>query len=109
MLLLRGARLDADLAELLLEQRDVVRECLQELLRVQRSENHATVDLHVRPAWYDAAEIDDELAGRVNDVGEIHVFALRDLIVECDANRLLLLIFHSDALNSLTPDSNSAP
>src|SRR5689334_10827294 len=82
----------ADLAELLFEEREIVRERLEELLGVQRREDHATVDLHVAPPRHDAPEVDDELARRMNDVREINILTLRDRVVEGDADGLLLLL-----------------
>src|SRR5262249_57468492 len=83
-------RVDADLAELRLVQPDVVRQRLEQLLGVQRRGEDATVDLHVGAARYDAAEVDDELAWRMNDVREIDVLALPDVVVDCDADRPFL-------------------
>src|SRR5438094_8453113 len=84
---------NADLPELLLEEGDVVREGLEELLGVERGHDDAAVDLDVGLPRHDAPEVDDELARRVDDVREVDVFALRDGVVEHDPD-LLLLFFH---------------
>src|SRR3954453_16817869 len=89
----RGA-VDADLAELLLENGDVLRECLEQLLGVQRRHDHAAVNLHVLPARNDAPEIDHEFARRMNDVREVDVLPLRDGVVEGDADGGLYLLVH---------------
>src|SRR5207244_12648385 len=83
---------DADLAEFLLVELDVVRQSLDKLLCVQRRHDGPAVNLHVGTARHDSAEVDDEFAGRVDDVREVDVFALRDVVIESDADRLLLLL-----------------
>src|ERR1700686_1190781 len=88
----RLRRFDANLAEFLLVERNVVGESLEELLRVQRRHDHAAVDLHVRASGHDASQIDDELARRMNDVREIDVLPLGNVVVQSDADRLLLLL-----------------
>src|SRR5881628_1744149 len=78
--------LDANLAELLLVEADVVAQSLEELLGVQRSHDRPAVDLHVGTPRNHAAEVDHEFAGGVDDVGEVDVLPLGNVVVECDAN-----------------------
>src|SRR5213082_3156239 len=84
---------DADLPEFLLEEGDVVREGLEELLGVQGGHDDAAVDLDVGLARHNTPEVDDELARRMDDVREVDVLALRHGVVEHDPD-LLLLFFH---------------
>src|SRR2546423_13978749 len=85
---------DADLAELLLEDGDVLRQRLEQLFGVERRHDHAAVHLHVLPAGNDAPEVDHELARRMNDVREVDVLPLRHGVVEGDANGGLYLLVH---------------
>src|SRR3954471_22292507 len=84
----------ADLAVLLLKDGDVLRQRLEQLLRVQRRHDHAAVDLHLRPPRNDPPEVDYEFAGRMNDVREVDVLPLRDGVVEGDAEGGLYLLVH---------------
>src|ERR1700737_1727761 len=77
-----GRPFHADLAELLLVERDVVREGFQELLGVQRSHDGPAVDLHVWTPGNDPAQVDHELAGRMDDVREVDVLTLRAVVIE---------------------------
>src|SRR4051795_8474802 len=89
----RGA-VDADLAELLLEDGDVLRQRLEQLLGVQRRHDHAAVNLHVLTPGNDAPEVDHKFARRMNDVREIDVLPLRDGVIEGDADGGLYLLVH---------------
>src|SRR5690349_24797676 len=61
---------------------------------MHRRHDHAALDLHVRTAGHDAAEVEDEFAGRMDDVREVDVLALRGRVIESDADGLGILFAH---------------
>src|SRR5450759_528027 len=78
----RSIELRPDGAKGLLVQRDVLRQGIQELLGMERGGQDTGKDADVRPPGHDAAEVDHELRGVVDDVREIDVDARRDALVD---------------------------
>ena len=63
---------------------------------MERRHDRPAVDFHVRSSGNDAAQVNHEFTGRMDDVREVDVLTLRDVVIERDANRLLLrlLLIH---------------